>query len=87
MTNTDPQTTPCASAVHEIRLKGHLGTQWTDWFDGMAVTWEEDGSTTLTGVVADQAALHGLFKRIRDLGLPLLAVNCISDTTITQEKR
>lgn len=82
MKNTDPQTTPCASAVYEIRLKGHLGAQWTDWFDGMTVTWEEDGSTTLTGVVADQAALHGLFKRIRDLGLPLLAVNCVSDTTI-----
>ena len=61
--------------VYQIRLKGHLGSQWSDWFDGLTITLEEDGDTLLTGPVVDQAALHGLLKKIRDLGLPLLSVN------------
>ena len=63
--------------IYEIRLKGHLGCQWTDWFDGLMITLEEDGHTLLTGPVLDDAALHGLLKRIRDLGMPLISVNRI----------
>ena len=63
--------------IYEIRLKGHLGREWTDWFDGMAVDLSDDGHTLLTGPVPDQAALHGLLKKVRDLGLPLLAVQCV----------
>jgi hypothetical protein len=59
---------------YQIRLMGHLGRQWTDWFEGLAVTLEENGDTLLTGSVVDQAALHGLLKKVRDLGMPLLSV-------------
>ena len=60
--------------VYQIRIKGHLGPQWTDWFEGMTITLEENGDTLLTGPVVDQAALHGLLRRVRDLGLPLISV-------------
>ncbi len=61
--------------VYQIRVEGHLGQQWMDWFDGLAITLEEDGDTLLTGLVTDQAALYGLLKKVRDLGLPLVSVN------------
>ena len=61
--------------VYQIRIKGHLSHQWADWFEGLTITLEEGGDTLLTGPVADQAALHGWFKKVRDLGMPLLAVN------------
>jgi hypothetical protein len=60
---------------YEIRLKGHLAARWADWFDGMTLTQESDGTTVLRGSVVDQAALHGLLGKVRDLGLPLIAVN------------
>jgi len=60
---------------YEIRLKGHLEPRWAEWFDGLSVTQESDGTTVLSGSVADQAALHGLLGKVRDLGLPLIAVN------------
>lgn len=63
--------------VYQIRIKGHLGSLWTDWFEGLTVTLEADGNTLLTGPVTDQAALHGILKRVRDLGMPLLSVNSI----------
>jgi hypothetical protein len=63
--------------VYQIRVKGHLGPQWTDWFEGLAITLEENGDMLLTGPVADQAALHGLLRKVRDLGLPLLSVQCV----------
>jgi hypothetical protein len=59
---------------YEIRLGGHLEARWAVWFDGMTLSRTGDGSTVLTGPVVDQAALHGLLRRVRDLGLPLLAV-------------
>ncbi len=65
------------SPVYEIRIKGHVGSQWTDWFEGLTVTFEDDGDTLLTGPVVDQAALYGLLKKVRDLGLPLVSVNLV----------
>ena len=59
--------------VYEIRVKGHLGRQWTEWFEGMAITLEDNGDTLVTGPVADQAALHGLLGKVRDLGMPLIS--------------
>ena len=66
-----------AGKIYKIRLKGHLNDSWADWFDGMAFSHESDGTTTLTGKIIDQAALHGLLKKVRDLGLPLISVNRI----------
>jgi hypothetical protein len=66
---------------YEIRLKGHLEPRWVKWFDGLAITLVEDGVTLLTGPVADQAALHGLLKKVRDVGLPLLSVNSVEPGT------
>ena len=60
---------------YEIRIEGHLSGQWTDWFDGLTVSLEETGVTCLTGPVTDQAALYGLLKKVRDLGMPLVSVN------------
>ncbi len=60
---------------YEIRVAGHLPPQCTDWFEGLTITLEKDGNTLITGPVIDQAALHGLLKKVRDLGLPLLSVN------------
>ena len=61
--------------IFEIRLQGHLGEEWTSWFEGMAITLTEGGDTVLTGPVVDQAALHGILKKVRDLGLTLISVN------------
>jgi len=66
---------PSEPMVHQIRLQGHLGQQWTAWFEGLTITLEENGATLLTGPVVDQAALHGLLKKVRDLGMTLLSVN------------
>src|SRR5438270_10731810 len=65
---------PGQPPVYQIRIKGHLGREWTDWFEGLAITLEDNGETLLTGSVIDQAALHGLLKKVRDLGMPLLSV-------------
>jgi len=62
---------------YQIRVKGHLHVRWSDWFEGMTIVLEENEETVITGEVSDQAALHGLLKQIRDLGMPLIAVNPI----------
>jgi hypothetical protein len=59
---------------YEIRLTGHLDARWAAWFDGLTVGQQDDGSTLISGPIADQAALHGLLQRVRDLGLPLISV-------------
>ena len=60
---------------YQIRLQGHLDTRWSDWFDGLALSHEADGTTLLSGPVIDQSALHGLLLKIRDLGVPLVSIN------------
>jgi hypothetical protein len=72
---TEAVADPIGSTVYQIRLRGHLGHLWSDWFDGLAITWEDNGDTLLTGRVADQAALHGLLRKIRDLGVTLVSIN------------
>lgn len=67
------------AATYEIRIAGQLGAEWADWFDGMTIMPEADGDTRLSGVVADQSALYSLLRKVRDLGLTLLAVNLIPD--------
>ena len=59
--------------VYQIRIKGHLGPRWADWFGSMTITLEDDGDTLLTCPVEDQAALHGLLRKVRDLGMPLIS--------------
>ncbi len=71
----NPKSNPHQPVIYQIRIKGHLGPQWTDWFEGLTITLEDNGETLLTGPVIDQAALHGLLKKMRDLGMPLLSVN------------
>ena len=62
------------SGLYEIRIKGHLGNRWAAWFEGLTMTLEDNGETLLTGLVVDQAALHALLRKVRDLGMPLLSV-------------
>ena len=66
---------PSKPGNYQIRLKGHLGAEWENWFEGLTITLEEGGDTLLTGLVVDQAGLHGLLKKVRDLGMPLVSVN------------
>lgn len=65
---------PGQPTAYQIRIKGHLGREWTDWFGGLTLTLEDNGETLLTGQVVDQAALHGVLRKVRDAGMPLLSV-------------
>ena len=69
------RTDPVWPAVYQIRIEGHLGRAWTSWFAGLSISLEDNGDTLLTGPVVDQAALHGLLTKVRDLGVPLVSVN------------
>lgn len=65
---------PADAAQYQIRVQGHLSARWADWFDGMTLTRIDDGTTVLHGTVADQSALHGLLRKVNDIGLPLISV-------------
>ncbi len=71
---TNNRLDPLGPMIYQIRIRGHLESQWTDWFDGFSITLEENGDTLLSGSVIDQAALYGLLRKIRDLGMPLVSV-------------
>jgi hypothetical protein len=73
----NPEIDPGQLMVYQIRIKGHLGRQWADWFGGLTITLEDNGETLLTGPVVDQAALYGLLKKVRDVAMPLLSVVCV----------
>jgi hypothetical protein len=76
MANTSNSTTdPQQPIVYQIRVQGHLGSEWSDWFEGLTITLHDNGETLLSGPLVDQAALYGLLRKVRDLGMPLLAVN------------
>ena len=75
------------ATVYQIRIKGHLGQQRMDWFEGLNITLQEDGNTLLSGTVADQSALHGILKKIRDLGMPLLSVNSVKPAQDTPDNQ
>jgi hypothetical protein len=72
--NINPKTDPGQPMVYQIKIEGHLAPPWTAWFEGLTITLEDSGNTLLTGPVIDQAALHGLLKKVRDLGTPLVSV-------------
>jgi hypothetical protein len=75
--NQNPKSDAKDSIVYQIRIKGHLGPGWTDWFGGLTILLEDNGDTLLTGPI-DQAALHGLLRKIRDLGMPLIALSRVN---------
>lgn len=86
---TERQTSPPDShraGRYEIRLTGHLDARWATWFDGLTVTREDDGSTVITGLIVDQAALHGVLQRVRDLGLPLVSVTRVEGQGIPHDR-
>jgi hypothetical protein len=78
-----PESDPNRPMVYQIRVKSHLDSDWTDWFEGLSITLEKTGDTLLTGPVVDQAALHGLLKKIRDLGMLLISVNSLEPAAST----
>ena len=73
---------PRRQSIYQIKIKGHLDNEWSDWFEGLVITSSEGGCTLLTGPVHDDAALHGLLKKVRDLGMPLISVNRIESDQV-----
>jgi hypothetical protein len=73
--------------VYQIRIKGHLSSRWTDRFEGLTITLEDNGDTLLTGPVTDQAVLYGLLKKVRDLGMPLASVCCVQPNQDNKSER
>jgi hypothetical protein len=72
--------------IYQIKVKSHLSSDWTHWFDGLTITPEEDGDTLLTGPVIDQAALYGLIKKVRDLGMTLISLNPVQFNETLSER-
>ena len=88
MSNTlNPTTDPSQPIVYQIRIEGHLGREWTDWFEGLTITPVDNGETLLTGPVVDQAALHGLLKKVRDGGMPLVSVMRVKPDPVEAKAR
>ena len=87
MSTTDGRRMLRGSELYEIRLQGHLDSRWADRLEGLAFTLESDGITTLTGLLIDQSALHGLLARIRDLGLPIVSIRRLCPTTNPTRKK
>jgi hypothetical protein len=83
----NPSTQDPTAPTYQIRLQGHLGPQWADWFEGLTIELQENGETLLTGPVVDQPALHGLIKKVRDLGMPLLAVTRVESDPPAKENQ
>ncbi len=79
--NHSPKSDIDQPMVYQIRIKGHLSRQRMDWFEGLLITLEDNGDTLMTGKVIDQAALHGILKKIRDLGMPLLSVHSVGSSS------
>ena len=73
---------PKQPRIYQIKIEGHLGSHWSEWLENLTITRDEDGNTLLTGPVVDDAALHGILKKVRDLGTPLLSVNCLDSGQI-----
>jgi len=73
----NPRTDPDRPMIYQIRIKGQLERRWIEWFGDVTITVEENGDTLLACTLVDQAALHGLLKKVRDLGMPLLSINCV----------
>lgn len=76
----EPGADPIGSTVYQIRIRGQLDQLWSDWFEGLAIRWDDNGDTLLTGSVTDQSALHGLLRKIRDLGVTLVSINQVGVT-------
>lgn len=82
-----PTPDPREAGRYEIRLAGHLDAHWAAWFDGLTVSREADGTTVISGPIVDQAALHGLLQRVRDLSLPLVSVTRLPPDDIRSTRR
>ncbi len=82
--HSEPKINPEQPVSYEIRIEGHLSEQWTDWFEGLTVSLEETGVSCLTGPITDQAALYGLLKKVRDLGMPLVSVNRLDAISVKE---
>ena len=74
------------STEYEVRVKGHLDARWSAWFDGLSLTRESDGTTVISGPVVDQAALHGLLQKLRDVGMPLISITQVSPGLTSSER-
>jgi hypothetical protein len=72
--------------VYQIRIEGHLDQGWSNWFDGLVIAIDDNGDTLVSGPVMDQAALHGLLRKVRDLGMPLLSVMCVKNICVKGEE-
>jgi hypothetical protein len=77
---------PGQTLIYQIRIRGQLGQQWSDWFEGLTITLDANGDTLLTGSGIDQAALYGLLRKVRDLGMPLVSVRPVEREYLSQEE-
>jgi hypothetical protein len=79
--NRNPERVTDGATIYQVRIKGHLGAEWIEWFGGMSIILEANGDSLVTGSIVDQSQLHGLLKKVRDLGLPLISVLQVGSET------